>query len=114
MNQLSIDFAPPSLERARLLRDEAMLRVAAKAEEAAPTFAARAYAFLIRYAAAHPEFGGEDATEAIKAAGIVPHDDRAFGPIYAKAARNGLIRRIGFVPRRRGHGSPGPLWSACR
>ena len=45
-----------------------------------------------------------------KAAGIVPHLDQAFGPVYAALARQGLIVRTGYAPRRRGHGSPGPVW----
>jgi hypothetical protein len=43
----------------------------------------------------------------MKAFGICPHDDRAFGSIYAKAIRNGVIRVVGYVPRVKGHGTAG-------
>lgn len=109
--QMAIDFSSPTLAEARASRDVGMERVADKAEREEPCFAARAYAELVHYSTLHAEFSGEDATDAIKAAGIVPHNDKAFGPIYMAAARNGLIRRIGFVPRRKGHGSPGPLYA---
>lgn len=110
MEQLDI-FSSPTIAHARIARDEGMSRVAEKAERVEPGFAERAYAFLLSYTTRHAEFSGEDATDAALAAGIIPHDLRAFGAIYAAAARNHLIRRIGFVPRRRGHGSPGPLWA---
>lgn len=114
MTQLAMNFAAPTLQDARLAQSVAMARVADKAEREAPGFAERAYAFLVRYVGQHEIFSGEDASDAIKAAGIVPHDDRAFGPIYMAASRNGLIQRVGYVPRRRGHGSPGPLWGRAR
>ena len=107
--QLALDY--DHFTHARAERDVAMTRVAEKAERVEPGFSERAYEALVAYVAQHAEFGGEDATDAIKAAGIVPHDDRAFGPIYMAAVRNGLIKRVRFVPRRRGHGSPGPLWA---
>ena len=53
---------------------------------------------------------GEDITDACKAAGIVPHEDRAFGPVYLALARQGAIVRVGYMARRRGHGAPAPGW----
>ena len=53
---------------------------------------------------------GENITDACKAAGIVPHEDRAFGPVYLALARQGAIVRVGYMARRRGHGAPAPGW----
>lgn len=82
-------------------------RCAIKAEEASPEFRARAYAFIVNYAAEHRRFTGEDCTHAMKAAGIVAHDDRATGPVYARAIREGVVHIAGMARRARGHGSAG-------
>lgn len=50
---------------------------------------------------------GEALTDLCKRDGLVPHDDRAFGPIYARLAKDGHIRRAGWAPRRKGHGTGG-------
>lgn len=55
---------------------------------------------------------GEVLTWTCKDAGIVPHDDRAFGAVLAKLSRKGLIVKIGSGPRHRGHGTAGAtVWS---
>jgi hypothetical protein len=102
--QLGIDYGW------RAARDAGMAQVAGKAERAVPGFAEAAYAFLLHYISRHSEFPGEDLVLAAREAGIEPHDDRAWGPVFKRAARADLIRRIGYVPRKRGHGSPGPKW----
>lgn len=102
VTQLAIDFTTA--------RDEGMSRVAGKAERKSPGFTFRADCFLIDYVAVHARFTGEDCTDAAVAAGICPHDQRAFGPVYMRAIRKGLIRRVGYEPRRKGHGSPGPVY----
>ena len=91
----------------REARDTAMARVRRNAGE---DFAARARSFALEWMRGKGEVSGEDITDATKAAGIIPHQDRAFGPIYSGLAREGRIVRTGYAPRRRGHGSPGPVW----
>ena len=39
-----------------------------------------------------------------------PADDRAWGPIFQRAARNKVIQRIGYGISKRRHLSPTPLW----
>lgn len=82
----------------------------AKADRAVPGFSDKAYAFLCDYAhqqGARGTFRGEECTDAMKLAGIVPHDDRAFGSIYAKGIRQGVIRVVGYCARTKGHGTAG-------
>jgi hypothetical protein len=44
--------------------------------------------------------------------GYRPHDQRAFGPVYAGLARRGAIKCLGFCERQKGHGtSGGRIWS---
>jgi hypothetical protein len=63
--------------------------------------------FFLNYLAAHRQATGEDLTDAAKRAGHIPHDDRAFGPIFASLARAGAIRVLDFSERRKGHGTAG-------
>ncbi len=56
---------------------------------------------------------GEELVMQARDAGFVPHDDRAFGSVFAGLKRKGLIATVGNCTRRRGHGtSGGRIWSA--
>jgi hypothetical protein len=93
-------------------RAEGMARVAASAERTSPDFAAHARAFVLEYLARHGAASGEAVTNACKLAGIRPHDDRAFGPVYFALVRAGLIRKVGACLRTKGHGtSGGNIWA---
>jgi len=91
----------------RCERDTALETVERNAGE---EFKARAMAFALDWMAGKCIVSGEDITDACKAAGIVPHEDRAFGPVYLALARQGAIVRVGYISRRRGHGAPAPGW----
>lgn len=68
--------------------------------------------FFIDYLSKHGQASGEDLTDAAKNAGYVPHDDRAFGPIFASLARSRIIRVLDFAERRKGHGTSGArVWA---
>lgn len=55
---------------------------------------------------------GEQLVNECIAAGIVPHDTRAFGPVIAALARAGRIEAVGFAVRQKGHGTAGArLWA---
>jgi hypothetical protein len=74
-------------------------------------FFEQAKVFVIEYLRVHGEASGEDITDACLTAGIRPHDERAFGPVYMSLARRGLIGKVGTTPRRKGHGcSGGNIW----
>jgi hypothetical protein len=88
-------------------RDDAMERVERKA---GPEFADAACDFAMSFLRSGPATA-EAITLAARAAGIVPHDDRAFGPVYMRLSRQGLIEKAGPAVRTRGHGtSGGNVW----
>lgn len=106
MNQISIEFATRA-QVARNLGSEAGTRAADKAECQDPAFRSKALAFIVGYIRQQGEATGESTTQAAVLAGINPHDQRAFGPVYQKAIKDGLIRVVALVPRIKGHGSMG-------
>jgi hypothetical protein len=102
----------PARDAVNRARDRAMGSVAENAEEHHPDFGDEARHFVLRYLETHGPTAGEVLTLACKAAGIVPHDDRAFGPVYFTLRTRGLIVKVGEVRRERGHGTAGGnVWS---
>jgi len=91
-------------------RDRSMKRVERNAGQ---EFGARARAFIVSHLREHGATSGEDLTDACKRAGIEPHDDRAFGPVFLKLSRDGDIESAGSCERRKGHGTRGgTIWRA--
>lgn len=88
-------------------RDEAMQRVEENAEVISPDFSENAQRFILEYLLQHGESSGETLTNACLKAGIKPHDDRAFGPVYMKLSRAGRIEKAGMCVRKKGHGTAG-------
>lgn len=105
-NMQPIDFAA-----ARAQRDAGMQQAMEAAERRDDAWPELAYGFLCRYARTHEQFISEDATaEADRMGYGSPADDRAWGPVFQRAARNNIIQRIGYGTSRRRHLSPTPLW----
>lgn len=72
--------------------------------------AARAAVLKLLRAAGRP-MSGEELVDACQARGLVPHDSRAFGPVFGTLARRGQIEAVGFAARRKGHGTSGArMW----
>lgn len=70
--------------------------------------------FILETLKTQGKSSGETLVDAAKAAGFVPHDDRAFGPIFYWLSHRGFIRIAGEVPRSKGHGAPGcRIWEAA-
>ncbi len=93
-------------------RNKAMTRVKNKAGSG---FTALATAFVTRYLGVHGEAPGEQITDECKKAGIVPHDDRAFGPVYMGLVTRGLIEKAGTCKRLKGHlTAGGNIWRLVR
>lgn len=95
---------------ARKLGQEAAVRAEDRANEDAPGFSERALEHIRQTMVAAPadaRLRGEDIVNSAKIAGIRPPDDRAFGAIFAKAIRDGLIEPVGYAPRTKGHGTAG-------
>jgi hypothetical protein len=80
------------------------------------TFIDQAESFVLSYLDGHQSgASGEVITAACKAAGIAPHDDRAFGPVYMRLAKRGAIQKVGTARRERGNGtSGGNVWALVR
>ncbi len=98
-----------SLEQARLVRDEGMAQALAHAQEVDESWPERAFRHLIDYAEVNACFISHDVTEGLPS----PTDDRSWGPIFVRAARTGIIKRVGFGVSHRRHASPTPLWESC-
>jgi hypothetical protein len=92
------------LELAIAGRDAGMARVEAKA---GPKFSELARDFVISFLREHGDVSGEKITNACKKSGIVPHDDRAFGPVYMTLVRQGWIVKVGTCKRLKGHHTAG-------
>lgn len=87
----------------------------AKAEAAGWDREAAKAVVMAALAAAGGPLSGEQLVNECIAAGIVPHDTRAFGPVIAALARAGRIESVGFAVRQKGHGTAGArLWAISR
>jgi len=95
----------PSFTEAIEARDAAMKQVEAGAGVA---FADAAREFVVAYLARNGAVSSETLTDAAVASGIKPKNTtRAFGPVYASLARQGVIEIVGRVRRRKGHATTG-------
>lgn len=109
MTEVAIPFMTRT-RMARKLGKEASERAEAKANEQVPAFTERALEHIRSVAQAlgpDARVRGEDLVNGAKLAGIRPHDDRAFGAVFRKAVREGLIVPVGYAPRIKGHGTSG-------
>ena len=108
MDRSVIDF-----DRARQERDSGMEQAVQHAECVDDAWPDVAYSFLVRYAWSHEQFISEECTaEADRLGYGSPADPRAWGAIFQRAARNGIIRRNGYGTSHRRHLSPTPLWQS--
>ena len=98
------------------LKNAGMTRAIKTAEKQVNGWAKEAYSFLLQYAVAHSEFMAEDVR--LASAGIVsePPSKRAWGSIFTKASRDGIIKRKGFksVKNAKAHATPATLWEVER
>lgn len=87
-------------------------RTTQKAERADASFGELAGEFIEQYLRAREyPVSSEVITNACKRAGITPADDRAFGGVYLRLSRRGVIEFVGHCTRVKGHGtSGGRLW----
>jgi hypothetical protein len=84
-----------------------MESVATHAERVVPNFAVSAAEFIVEHLRLNGSMTSEELTDNCKMAGIVPHDDRAFGPVFYALRRKQLIHKIGTALRTKGHGTTG-------
>ncbi len=91
-------------------RDEAIAAVEGRANST-QQFSSLAQEFVLAYLREHGPASSETMTDACKESCVTPHDDRAFGGVYMRLARAGLICKVGTCPRRKGHlTSGGTVW----
>lgn len=112
MNQLAIDF-----ESAKLARDLGMQRAADRADRVNDGWTETAYANLVMLCRAgdlrEPKLG-EDIRELAYARGLpTPSDGRAWGAVFLRARKSGLMVRAGYGNAKSSHLSPKPLWKAA-
>ena len=97
-----------TLDQAMTERDAAIEQISQTAGE---EFRKKAQWFVMVYLQQHGDTPGETITDACKLAGIVPHDDRAFGAVFIRLSKRGIIRKVGTCLRRKGHAtSGGNVW----
>lgn len=93
--------------------ESAIQQCAEKADKTSPDFSKKALSFLKVYAHKHDVFGSEEVVFAAYKRGIEPHDFRAWGWVFRKAAKAGYIERSPFIYKRRfGHGAPSQAWES--
>lgn len=76
----------------------------------------QAFEFVRSYAIAHrgQQYIGHDIVQASIAAGIAqPTNSKAWGAPIQRAAREGLIVRVGYSPDPNRHTNPVPLWATA-
>lgn len=97
MQQIAFALHPPR-QRARV----GMQRAADAADRLHADWTESAYRFLKDFARTHAKFIGEDVSDAHIAAGLPqPGDLRAWGGLYQKAQKSGIIAHVGYGWSRR-------------
>lgn len=96
----------------RELMEIGMNKAVSHADEVIPEWSTEAWSFLLKFADTGEPFMAEDVRAA--SSGIVPPPPslRAWGAIFRKAAKAGVITRIGFrnVSNPLAHNTPASVW----
>jgi len=94
------------------LRDAGIKQSMETAEKHQENWTHFAYQFLLNYTKANKEFMAEDVRNASEGIVQSPPSKRAWGGIFVKAVKSGLIERIGFrnVKNANAHCTPASLW----
>lgn len=110
MNQTAFDW-----DAARAARNAGMAQAAHHAEDLQPKWGELAYEFLCEFAKRNRSFISEDVSGASKRVPSFPQPptDRAWGAVYRRAAKDGLIVLDGLGRSRRRHASVCPRWRSC-
>lgn len=101
------------MEGARKLRNVGMAKALTHAERMSAGWSDAAYLFLRRFAREHRQFISEDVSDESKRWGLTqPPTLRAWGPIYKRAAKQGVITIDGAGRSRLRHASICPRWKS--
>lgn len=106
MEQLTIDQAIAQ-------RDEGMARSQQHAERIEPGWQDSAYAMLTRYCILRRGciFTSEDVRRWAEIEGFHTPVPKAWGSVFLKGAKRGLIVKVGISTAKQRHGSPCPQWA---
>ena len=96
----------PTIERASQLRDQALFHHEVTAGH---NFIKDATNIIIARLMLEGTMSSENLVDACKRAFIMPHDDRAFGAVFASLSRAGKIEKSGYCQRRKGHATSGGI-----
>lgn len=98
-----------------ILRDIGIEQSMTSAETHCERWTHHAYKFLLSYIKSNSEFMAEDVRMASKGFVEIPPSNRAWGGIFVKAVKSGLIKRKGFrnVTNAKAHCTPATLWEVC-
>lgn len=110
--QIPFDF---NAKKSRERRDEGMYRAETKACKENPGWSEKAYEFLKGYAEINPVFMAEDIRYASQGLPEVrSQNQRSWGAIFARAAKNGIIYRDGYeqVKNVKAHATPATRWKS--
>lgn len=106
--QLTLDNA-----MARAQADDGMRRAIEHAERTVEKWGDLAYIYLEQFCRRHLVFISEDVSDASKKYGLIqPPTDRAWGAVYQRAIKAGMIEQEGSGRSRRRHHSICPKWKS--
>lgn len=94
-------------------RDAGMAQALGHAESVEPGWGDTAAMELLRYCKGMSggKFISDEFINWFQSHGLtMPPTNKAFGPVFTKAAKNGLIRKVGYRPHPLRHASPTVLW----
>ena len=98
------------MEIALAARDEGIRQSADHAEAEAPGFGEAALTALRHYAGMAGEFNAYEFRTYLKSIGLSCDVPKALGAVLLKAARQGLIRKVGYDAHPERHASPTVRW----
>ena len=94
-------------------RDEGIQNSVEHADRVEMFWSESAYGHLMDYCRLQQAFLTEEAREFAESRGLTPPpDSRAWGAVIRRAAKNGLIQRVGYKPAKSSNLSPKCLWGA--
>lgn len=94
-------------------RDDGMTRAVQHADAVELFWSESAYAHLMDFCRTQKAFLTEEARQFAEGRGLTnPPDSRAWGAVIRRAAKNGLIQRIGYKPAKSSNLAPKCLWGA--
>ena len=94
------------------LRDKGIKKALDNANNTHDKWSDKAYDFLLKYIKYQNQFMTEDVRVASEKAIPKPPSNRAWGSVILKAAKSGLINRVGFanVKNAKAHKTPAYVW----